>query len=123
MAKTKSAVPKALQRFLASHKGAITVAGSGGGGTSWRPRPGDTLEGRILKYKTRQGDNKQDVVEVNTKTGVISVWLTKVLKRQISSKDVGKNVFIGYSHDVPPKKRGWHPTKIFVVAMSNGKGK
>lgn len=115
-----SSVPASLKAFLKHNKGAVLVAGNNGG-DSWRPRPGDTLEGVIAQYKKEVGDNEQDLIVVDTASGPVTVWLSTVLKRQISPKDKGRKVFILFQGTAPKKKGRKYGAKLYTVALASPK--
>jgi hypothetical protein len=119
------AINKAVAAFLRKHKGAAEVGGEKGSyGDTWSPsKSGETISGTIKAYRANQGDNEQNVIDVETDKGTKSVWLTTVLDNRISKSDVGRAVLIEFTGTKPAKKKGWNPTKLYTVYMGPKRGR
>lgn len=111
-------VPPEVAAFLKQYGDKVVVGGGAGTfGETWSPeKPGETITGKITDYRSDQGENEQDVISLDTKTGPRSVWLGASLAMQISKADVGSVVLIEYKGKAKKaRKKGWSPARIFQV--------
>jgi hypothetical protein len=87
-------------------------------GNSWRPEPGETIEGTIKRVNettiTEYGE--QSFIELTTADGTVTVWCNSILSEQIESEDVkpGDHVAIKFL-GLKKSKRGNRQYKNYIL--------
>lgn len=86
-------------------------------GNSWRPEPGEVIEGVVGKMGdtiTDYGD--QSYIELATGLGKVTVWLNSILAEQVEKEDIkaGDSIavkFIGFKNS----KKGNRKYKDYIL--------
>jgi len=85
-------------------------------GNLWSPaNKGDNIEGTLLA--TRKSDMYEGnfIYELETKTGIVSIFGTTVLNSRMQRTKAGDKLKIVYEGEELPKIKGHKPTKLFKV--------
>jgi len=83
--------------------------------TNWLyDKDGDFIEGVVVNKQTEVGENKSNLYSIETPTGVLSVWGSKVLDERMALVKIGTRLRITYKGKAEAKK-GKNPAKLFKV--------
>lgn len=83
---------------------------------TWRPVENEFIEGELVGKKSDIGVNKSMLYSVETSTGLINVWGSKVLDERMNHVNIGDSVKITFK-GLGQAKRGMNPPKIFKVEV------